>query len=91
MNEVVQKEFTLTTVDNPFNPFDDFVNWFLFDIEKGYDTCSYLGRIVELNEDMSEIEVDKAVELAIDKIIEYDFLNIYKKVCREDYKKLNNK
>ena len=32
------KECALTTIDNPFNPFDDFNSWFLYDIEKGYDT-----------------------------------------------------
>ena len=35
----------LTTVDNPFDPFEQFTSWFMFDEEKGYHTCSYLGRI----------------------------------------------
>ena len=37
--------FALTTVDNPYNPFEQFVSWFLFDAEKGYGTCDYLGRV----------------------------------------------
>lgn len=26
----------LTTVDNPFDPFEQFTSWFMFDEEKGY-------------------------------------------------------
>ena len=72
----------LTTFDNPYNPFDDFTSWFMFDIEKGYNTCSYLGTIVNLSDDLCQKEVDEEVERAIDEIIFYDFRNIYKKVYK---------
>ena len=52
----------------------------MFDVEKGYNTCSYLARIANLSDDLSENELDEEVERAIDEIIKYDFLNIYKKV-----------
>lgn len=70
----------LTTFDNPFDPFEQFTSWFLFDVEKGYNTCSYLARVAKLSEDMTEKERDEEVERAIDEIIYYDFMNIYKKV-----------
>ena len=70
----------LTTFDNPFDPFEQFTSWFLFDIEKGYNTCGYLGRIVQISDSMSQKEIDDEIERAIDEIIEHDFLNIYKKV-----------
>lgn len=76
----------LTTFDNPFDPFEQFTSWFLFDVDKGYNTCSYLGRIVNVSEDMTEKEIDDETERAIDEIIKYDFLNIYKKVYRNDSK-----
>lgn len=79
----MDREVALTTFDNPYDPFDQFVEWNLFDVEKGYNTCTYLARIVELEEDFSQKEYDEAVERAIDKIIEYDFMNIYKKVERK--------
>ena len=72
----------LTTVDNPYNPFDDFNLWFMFDIEKGYNSCAYLGRIARTSDQLSEEENDLEIERAIDEIIQYDFMNIYKKVIQ---------
>ena len=73
----------LTTFDNPFDPFEQFSSWFLFDVEKGYNTCSYLGRIAKFSDEMTTKEEDEEVERAIDEIIKYDFMNIYKKVRKE--------
>lgn len=73
-------ETMLTTFDNPFDPFEQFNEWFLYDVEKGYNTCSYLARIVNESNEMSEKESNEATEKAIDEIIESDFMNIYKKV-----------
>lgn len=75
-------ECMLTTNDNPFDPFEDFTSWFLFDVEKGYNTCSYLARIANLTDDLSQQEANQEVERAIDDIIKYDFMDIYKKVRR---------
>ena len=79
----MSNDVMLTTYDNPFNPFEQFSSWFLFDVEKGYNTCSYLGRIVNLSDDLSEQEEAEEVERAIDEIIKYDFMNVYKKVKKE--------
>ena len=72
----------LTTIDNPFDPFEQFTSWFMFDVEKGYNTCGRLMRIAQVNDDMSEIEKNNAIDSAIDTLIKYDFLDIFKKVER---------
>lgn len=72
-------KFALTTFDNPFSPFDQFVEWFLYDVEKGYDSCGYLARIAKTSDGLSDEENNKEVERAIDEIIKLDFMNIYKK------------
>lgn len=79
----MNEEFRLTTFDNPFDPFKQFKDWFLFDIEKGYYTCSYLGRIAKTSNMLTDEENNKEIERAIDDIIKHDFMNIYKKVKRE--------
>lgn len=78
----METEVMLTTFDNPYDPFDDFDQWFAFDVNQGYYTCSRLARIARSSEEFSSIEDKLETERAIDEIIHYDFLNIYKKVVR---------
>lgn len=73
----------LTTVDNPFDPYEEFTSWWQFDVEKGYNSCGYLARTAKLNDEMTQIELDKEVERAIDEILQYDFMGIYMKVTKE--------
>ena len=80
---MVESDCKLTTFDNPFDPFTEFDSWYRFDTEKQYYSCSRLARIAKLNGQMTQKEVDEEIERAIDEIIKYDFLNIYKKVKRE--------
>ena len=77
-----ETEFMLTTFDNPFDPFEDFTSWFMFDAEKGYYSCNYLARIANITDEMTQKERDAEIERAIDEIILYDFRNIYKKVSK---------
>ena len=73
------KQCMLTTIDNPFNPFEDFDSWFLFDMEKGYNSCGRLMRVANIPDDLTESEEDGGIESAVDTIIRYDFMNSYTK------------
>ena len=77
-------ECMLTTFDNPYDPFEQFTSWRLFDIEKGYNSSERLARFVNLSDELSEVEENIEIERAIDEVIKYDFLNIYKKVRRNN-------
>ena len=63
----------LSTIDNPYDPFDDFKNWFLFDVQHGYNSCAYLARIAQTSDQFTEKENFEEIEKAIDEIIELDF------------------
>ncbi len=76
------RTFSITTFDNPFNPFIDFDNWFLFDIEKNYYTLSKLARISKVDDSMTAKEEAIEVERAIERLIEIDPLDIYMKIYK---------
>lgn len=75
----------LTTIDNPYNPFTDFDEWYAFDEMQGYHTCSYLARIAKTTEDMTEKEEDDAVKEAMNEIIRLNVLGIYEIVTPSSY------
>ena len=80
---MVSRRAALTTIDNPYNPFDNFQEWFFYDVQKGYNSSAYLARIAKTSDSLSIQENDYIIEKAIDEIIANDFMNIYKKVVRE--------
>ena len=77
-------ECAITTVDNPFDPFDQFDDWFRFDQDKGYNSCSYLARVAHTSDSLTDEENEAEIERAIDEII---FFNpeIYRKVRRNTH------
>ena len=77
------KGVAVTTIDNAGNPFTDFTKWFLYDIEKGYNSCAYLARIARTSDQLSDAENLNEIERAIDEIISLDFMGIYKKVYED--------
>ena len=74
----------LTTIDNPYDPFEQFDSWYMYDMDKGYNSCAYLDRIARTSDSLTEEENDKEIERAINEIIKYDFMNIYTKAKREN-------
>ena len=65
------KEYALTTIDNPFDPFNNFDEWRRFDEAKKYFTCAYLGRIANISDDLSEDSNDEEISLAMDEIVSF--------------------
>lgn len=75
-----ERSCALTTADNPYNPFTQFEQWFMYDELKGYHSCGYLARIARTSDQLSDEENAEEIERAIDEIVKYDFTNMYRKV-----------
>ena len=81
----------ISTVDNPFNPFKQFDDWFNWDVAKGYNTCGTLARISKvsnaLSDDMNSEEIDRAMDVMIETCPEL-FIKLFKSTADAQIKKL---
>lgn len=75
-------EHMLTTIDNPYNPWTQFDEWYAWDEQAGYHTSGFLARIAITSDELSEADQSVAIENAIDEIVRENVLGIYKKVAR---------
>lgn len=82
MSKIVKEEIMLTTIDNPFDPFTQFQDWYTFDCGKRYDTYNYLDRVVNVTKDMTKKEVDEAYNQGMKDIVFYN-PELYRLVSKE--------
>lgn len=73
----------LTTNDNPFDPFDQWDEWYVWDAAHGYNTPGLLARIAIVSNEQSEPDQDRAIQLAIDEIVELNLSGVHMKITRE--------
>jgi len=73
-------EHMLTTVDNPFDPFTEWDEWYAFDERHGYRTTAFLARVVITSDDLSDADQSAAIEAAIDEIVKENVLGLYRKI-----------
>ena len=67
----------LTTIDNPFNPKENYRAWNLWDIDNGYNTASYLARILQNFKMVDDEWTQESIDEAQNIIIDNDMLGAY--------------
>lgn len=63
------RKVALTTTDNPYDPIENFDNWFRWDTVRGYNTAGYLARIAKTSDNLTDYLNEIAIEAAIDEIV----------------------
>lgn len=79
-------QYWVTTIDNPFNYFNDFDNWYRFDEDHRYNTCGYVARQAELlgySNEMNEARQTEIINEAVDRICQLNVLGIYKRITKD--------
>lgn len=86
----MSRSVALTTTDNPYDPIDDFDQWYRYDsIEHSYGTVSYLDRVSHTTTELGDEAYIKDIETAIDEAVKLDLIGLvyegvhYKKVVHE--------
>ena len=79
-----KQESWLTTLDNPYDPFTQFDEWYQFDTNNGYNTCGYIARIAKTSNELSDADYNLEVDRAIEEILKFNPLNIYVKVKQKE-------
>lgn len=77
------RDVMLTTIDNPFNPFEDFDKWYAWDESHGYHTCAVVARMLQSSRSFSDEDQARDLEAAIDQIVELNITGTYKKLIRD--------
>lgn len=75
----------LTTIDNPYSPFDQPDAWYNFDRQMGYYTPEYLARIAKTSMALSDAQNNAIVLDAINEIVAMNINGMYRRVTMKDY------
>lgn len=75
----------VTTMDNPWDYFKQFDEWYAFDTAQKYDTLNYVARVMaEMTDtplsEMTDEETDFIINEAVDRICEMNLTGNYRKV-----------
>lgn len=87
------EEVMLTTIDNPYNPFTNFSQWYMFDERQAMrenrpTCCGYLARVYMAADDVSDNEFNQVMNDVIDEIVELNLSGKFKKINAEEASKL---
>jgi hypothetical protein len=74
----------LSTIDNPFDPFTQWDDWYAFDTQAGYNSSGLLARTAVTSHELTEAQMDQTLEDAIDYIVQENVLGVSIKVCKEE-------
>ena len=78
-------EYTLTTHDNPWNPYTHYREWLREDARLGYGTPKLFADWTYITDEMSEKMIEFELKRATDEILE-KFPLIYKKFYKDTSK-----
>lgn len=74
----------LTTIDNPFNPFDNYDDWYAYDIQMGYNTNALLDRIANTSDELSDEDNDEIILEAMKEICKYNVSGIHRMITKDE-------
>lgn len=78
----------LTTIDNPYNPFTQYDEWYAYDRYLGHYTPEYLARVAIVSDGLSPLDQELAIDDAIAEIVALNFNGLYARVTKSNFDKV---
>lgn len=72
----------LTTEDNPYDPYEQFEQWFAYDTAKGYNSCGLLERVANTSDELSPEDNRIEINNAVNEIVLNDSTGLFKRVVK---------
>lgn len=92
IEDILNKDYMLTTSDNPWNPLVNFDEWYNYDVNVlGYNTLSYQARIIDVYNEQgeypfNELTVHEAIwSILVNDIISLGDLKVHYCLVDKDY------
>lgn len=82
------EEAMLTTIDNPYNPFTQYDEWYAYDRYLGHYTPEYLARVAIVSDGLSPLDQELAIDDAIAEIVALNFNGLYARVTKSNFDKV---
>lgn len=79
-----EREYMVTTSDNPYNFYTQFDEWNRWDMANGYHTLAYLARVTRTSDELSPQLQEAAITEAVDEILSENVLGVYIKVMEPE-------
>lgn len=79
------EEAMLTTIDNPYNPFTQYDEWYNYDRYLGHHTPEYLARVAIVSDGLSPLDQQLAIDDAISEIVALNFNGLYARVTKKNF------
>jgi hypothetical protein len=80
----------ITTLDNPYDYFEQFDEWYAWDISHGYDTIgqpyntlNYVARIAGDGHGLTDEEYEMRINEAVDEILRLNLTGNYRRVIEK--------
>lgn len=81
--------YMITTMDNPWNPFTHFDEWFDWDSRRcGYNTCGWLAILARTSIDLDEKSYDDSIDSASEELLKLNPFGIHFKVYPNEADKI---
>lgn len=80
----MSKNYWITTIDNEYNPFTHFYEWFNRDRELGYRTCEWINHEVKSSIQLDDDVIDDDVDFGVACFLALNPFGMHYKVYEDE-------